>query len=99
MRRIAASSIKTCTLDPLPSSILTFSLDELLPVLTNIINLSLESGVFEEDWRNALVHPVLKKADLEPINKNFRPVSNCNLQFTSKIMEKPVAIQMQDHMM
>ena len=49
-----------------------------------------------EDWKNALVHPLLKKAGLKPINKNFRPVSN--LQVTSKITEKSVAIQLQDHM-
>ena len=96
VRRIAASSIKTCVLDPLPSSILTFCLDELLPVLTKIVNLSLESGVFAEDWNNASVHPLLKKAGLQLINMNFRPVSN--LQFTSKITEKAVAIQMQNHM-
>ena len=62
VRRIAASCAKSCALDPLPSSILTFCLDELLPVIRNIVNLSLESGVFAEDWKNALVHPLLKKA-------------------------------------
>ena len=96
VRRIAASCAKSCALDPLPSSILTFCLDELLPVIRKIVNLSLESGVFAEDWKNALVHPLLKKAGLKPINKNFRPVSN--LQVTSKITEKSVAIQLQDHM-
>ncbi|KAL9961852.1 hypothetical protein ACROYT_G030880 [Oculina patagonica] len=96
VRIIAASCAKSCALDPLPSSILTFCLDELLPVLRKIVNLSLESGVFAEDWKNALVHPLLKKAGLKPINKNFRPVSN--LQVTSKITEKSVAIQLQDHM-
>ena len=80
----------------LPSSILTFCLDELLPVTTEIVNLSLESGVFSGDWKNALVHPLLKKAGLQPFNKNLRPASN--LQFTSKIKEKSVALQMQDLM-
>ena len=96
VRRIAASCAKSCALDPLPLSILTFCLDELLPVIRKIVNLSLQSGVFAEDWKNALVHPFLKKAGLKPINKNFRPVSN--LQVTSKITEKSVAIQLQDHM-
>ena len=72
-------------------------LDELLPVTTKIVNLSLESDVFSGDWKNALVHPLLKKAGLQPFNKNLRSVSN--LQFTSKITEKrSVALQMQDHM-
>ena len=87
-RHIAASCAKSCTLDPLPSSIMTFCLDELLPIVRKIVNLSLESGVFAEDWKNALVHPLLKKAGLKPINKNFRPVSN--LQVTSKIMHGKV---------
>ena len=95
VRRIAASCAKSCALDPLPSSILS-CLDELLPVFRKIVNLSLESGVFAEDWKNALVHPLLKKAGLKPINKNFRLVSN--LQVTSKITEKSMAIQLQDHM-
>ena len=68
---------KVVRLDSLPSSILTFCLDELLlPVIRKIVNLSLESGVFAEDWKNALVHTLLKKAGLKPIIKNFRPVSN-----------------------
>ena len=87
------SEFSPCALDPLPSSIMTFCLDELLPVVRKIVNLSLESGVFAEDWKNALVHPLLKKAGLKPINKNFRPVSN--LRVTSKITEKSVAIQLQ----
>ena len=91
-----SSCAKSCAFDPLPSSILSFCLDELLPVIRKIVNWSLESGVFAENWKNALVHPLLKKAGLKPINKNFRPVSN--LQVTSKITEKSVAIQLQDHM-
>ena len=69
VRRIAASCAKSCAFDPLPSSILSFCLDELLPVIRKIVNLSLESGVFAENWKNALVHPLLKKAGLKPINK------------------------------
>ena len=37
--------------------------------ICKIVNLSLESGVFAENWKNALVHPLLKKAGLKPINK------------------------------
>ena len=42
------------------------------------------------------MHPFLNKAGLQLINKNLLPASN--LQFTSKITEKSVALQMQDHM-
>ena len=40
---------------------------------------------------------MLKKSGLQLINKNFRPVSN--LQFTSKLTEKAVAVQLQEHML
>ena len=39
---------------------------------------------------------LLKESGLQLINKNFQPVSN--LQFTSKLIEKAVAVQLQEHM-
>lgn len=42
------------------------------------------------------MHPLLKHTSLQLINKNFRPVSN--LQFTSKLTEKVIAVQLQEHM-
>jgi glycerol-3-phosphate dehydrogenase len=61
-----------------------------------MVNLSLETGHFANDWKCALVHPLLKKCNLEIINKNFRPVSN--LQFASKLTQKAAATQIQCHM-
>ena len=43
------------------------------------------------------MHPLLKNRGFELVNKNFRPISN--LQFTSKVTEKAVAIQLQAHML
>ena len=37
-----------------------------------------------------------QKSGLQLINKNFRPVSN--LQFTSKLTEKALVVQLQEHM-
>ena len=56
---------------------------------------SLEQGVFPSVWKNTLVFPLLKKDGLEPIFKNYRPVSN--LQFISKLTESAVAKQLQHH--
>ena len=36
-------------------------LDVLLPVITRIINLSLASGQFTDEWKEALVSPSLKE--------------------------------------
>ena len=66
-----------------------------LPVINKIINYSLEHGVFPSAWKNALVFPLLKKDGLEPVFKNYRPVSN--LQFISKLAESAVAKQLQHH--
>ena len=92
---IRASKKKTCSLDPIPTKLVFDCLDILLPVITKIINYSLEHGVFPSAWKNALVFPLLKKDGLEPILKNYRPVSN--LQSISKLTESAVAKQLQHH--
>ena len=69
------SSLKSCALDPMPSTLVS-RCDVLLPVLTRLINMSLKSGQFPVAWKEALVLPLLKKPGLDILFKNFRPVSN-----------------------
>ena len=54
---IRASNKKTCCLDPIPTKLVLDCLHILLPVITKIINYSLEHGVFPSVWKNALVCP------------------------------------------
>ena len=68
----------------------------LLPVITQIISLSLESGVFADSWKCALVNLLLKKPGLDSVFKSYRPVSN--LPYVSKLTERAVFIQIHDHM-
>ena len=82
---ITASSKKSCPLDRIPTKLLNECVDVLLPPITKIINLSLDSGYFPRTWKCALVRPLLKKDGLPPVFKNFRPVSN--LAFISKLDE------------
>ena len=84
---------KSCPLDPMPTSVVLDVMDVLLPVITNIINLSLESGVFASDWKEALLKPLLKKCGLDIAFNNFRLVSN--FPYVSKLSE---ANQLIDHM-
>ena len=63
-------------------------LDVLLPVITRIINLSLASGQFSDEWKEALVSPSLKSAGLSAEFCNLRPFSN--IQFVSKLTERAV---------
>ena len=53
-------SLKSCALDPMPSTLLS-RCDVLLPVLTRLINMSLKSGQFPVAWKEALVLPLLTK--------------------------------------
>ena len=75
-------------MDPMPTSLVVGCLDVLLPVITRIVNSSLSSGYFPAEWKEALVSPLLKKAGLDPVFKNLRPVSNP--QFLSKLTERAV---------
>ena len=97
VKNLGLACKKSCDLHPLPSSILSIHLDHLLPVITKTINLSLKTGRLADEWKNALVLPVLKKLARKLVNKNFHPISN--LQFTAKLTEKAVPIQLQTHML
>ncbi|PFX16803.1 putative RNA-directed DNA polymerase from transposon X-element [Stylophora pistillata] len=93
---ITSGKKKSCILDPIPVTLLSACLDPLLPVITNMVNLSLRTGYFADAWKTAVVHPLLKKPGLDLLFKNFRPISN--LQFVSKLTERVVANQIQCHM-
>ena len=52
---------------------------------------------FPNDFKNAIVKPLLKKPSLDKDElKNYRPVSN--LHFISKVNEKLVAKRFKEHM-
>ncbi len=94
---IMSRSNKSCELDPLPTWLLKRCLDELLPLLTRICNASLASGEFPQQYKSAIIRPLLKKSNLDSNElKNYRPVSN--LHFISKILEKLVVNRLDDHM-
>ena len=58
---ISSSAMKSCTLDPMQTSLAMDCTDVLLPIITKMTNLSLESGLFADDWKCSLVLPLLKK--------------------------------------
>lgn len=90
-------STKTCDLDPMPTQMVKSADRELVPVIKSIVNASLQSGMFPECLKHAIVTPRLKKPSLDPdVCANFRPVSN--LSFLSKVLEKAVAEQLSHHL-
>ena len=94
-KMILATPNKSCDLDPIPTNLLKNILPSVLQLITNIVNLSLEHGMFPDTLKLALVKPLLKKANLDLIDNNFRPVSN--LAYIGKLTERAAASQLTDH--
>jgi len=80
----------SCEFDPIPTWLLKQCLDEVIPLVTTIINRSMESvqicfkRIAEEIWS--------EHRDIEEI----QPVSN--LPFVSKILEKAVDARIEHHL-
>ena len=87
-RTIMSLASKSCELDVILTHLLKRILPSVIKVITHIINTSREQGVFADKWKMAIVRPLLKKIGLDPIDKNYRPVSN--LAFLLKVLEKCV---------
>ena len=85
---IANSKSTSCCLDPIPTPPLKSSIEPLIPVITNIINTSLDSGIFPVSWKEAVFIPLPKKLGLDSVFKNLLPVSN--LAYISKLTERAV---------
>ena len=68
---IMSMPAKSCKLDALPTKVLKDIAIPLLPLHTKIINLSLTEGMFAEEWKVAIICPLLKKPGLEHICGNY----------------------------
>ena len=93
---ILSSSSKSCDLNPIPTSVLKNCLDILITPITDIINISMGTSTFPQNFKEAHVRPLLKKTYL-PKNelKNYKPVFSSS--FISKVLEKIVAYRLQAH--
>ena len=94
---IASCPNKSCQLDPILTWLVKQCVDQLFQLLTSIINESLTKGYFPNDFKNAIVKPLLKKLSIDKDElKNYRPVSH--LHFMSKVIEKLVAKRLDEPM-
>ena len=92
-----SSPKSTCLSDPVPSKLLPYCVDVIVPVVTHIVNLSISTGIFPNDLTSAFVKPLLKKPTLDSNDiKNYRPISN--LSFLSKLIERVIANRLQSHL-
>jgi len=87
---------KSCSLDPMPASLMLECQDILLPVITSLINLSLESGQFPDVWKEAIGYPLLKDVDRGTTFTNLHLISN--LSYISKLTEKAVFQQLNNYL-
>ena len=80
-------------LDPIPSSLMKQCLNDLVPLITAVISVSLSTCTVPKQVKQAVIIPVLTKPGLDTNDlKHFRPVSN--QPFISKILEKIVLRQL-----
>ena len=82
-------------IDNIDTYIIKLIVDDILPAVTHIVNLSIQQSVFPSLYKVAKIIPLLKKGD--PLEaKNYRPVAI--LCILSKVIERIVFLQIVDYM-
>lgn len=72
--KISKSSPK---LDPTLTDLLKHCLNDVWKHITKVINSSLDSGLMPDDFKSAVIKPLLKKPELDENEfKSYPPVSN-----------------------
>ena len=80
---------KSCELDPIPTKLVKDCLPTLAPIMSQIVNLSIDQACVPMLLKVAYIVPLLKKPSLDPESlSNYRPVSN--LPFLFKVLERIV---------
>ena len=81
--------------DGIPMNIIKKNIDTLSPILTNIFNKSLSSGIFPDIHKKGVIIPIFKSNDKYDIT-NYRPI--CLLNAISKVLEKIVSNRIITHL-
>ena len=82
-------------IDKLPARVIKDSAPVIIHSITSIINTSLITSTFPEDWKIADVSPILKEGDFEEAGNN-RPISL--LPILSKVCEKAALNQLMPYL-
>ena len=74
------SPVKSCELDPLPTWLLKECIAELVSIITDIVNMSLQESIIPKSLKTALIRPLMKKTGLDSdIWKKISPSIKCNI--------------------
>ena len=94
---ICSSPVKSYTFDPIPKWLLNQCQNQLVPVLTTIVNASLFCAEFPTWLLKAFLTPLSKKIIHHcEVSKNYRHM--CNLSFISKLVERTACVQLLEHL-
>ena len=81
--------------DRIPGRLLRDAAEEITPSLTNLFNVSINSGIFPEDFKLAIISPIYKSGD-KTLCDNYRPISV--LSSVAKIFEKLITAQLESYL-
>ena len=81
----------------MPTNLLKDNIDTLAPIIADIVNKSLQSGVVPAAMKHALITPIIKKRGLDAnLYMNYRPISS--LSVVSKTLERYVALELRRYL-
>ena len=92
---LSLKNSKSCGVDTIDTYVIKLIVDEILPAVTHIVNLSIQQAAFPSQYKIAKVNPLLKKYD-PLLPKNYRPVAI--LCILSKVIERIVFLQIVEYM-
>ena len=82
-------------MDNIPAKVLKITANIIAPSLTYIFNISLQSGIYVDDWQLAKIIPIYKSEDRKKC-ENYRPISI--LPVISKVFESEIFSQLYEHL-
>ena len=82
-------------MDNIPAKVLKITANIIAPSLTYIFNVSLESGIYVDDWKLAKIIPINKSEDRKKC-ENYRPISI--LPVISKVFESEIFSELYEYL-
>lgn len=70
---------KSCELDPAPTTLLKDVVDVVNPVISHIINTSMQTGTFTDNLKSSVIRPLLKKKNIGTNSQKLPASDELNL--------------------